>query len=186
MHEIEVLINRLREQGKTLVLAESCTAGLVADLMGRIPGVSNVLWGSFVCYTAQAKCVMLDLDPVRLQKYGLVSRETACDMARSALVKSGASLAAAVTGIAGPDSDESGLAAGTVWIATALRVAAPQKPVAAAPQKPVAATPGLTVDALAAQPLARLYQFSGSRNEVREQAARALVRDLLKALDKCV
>ena len=151
----EILIKQLRERGGALALAESCTAGLVSDLLARIPGASQVFWGSFVCYTAQAKSAMLDLDPVQLAKYGLVSRETACAMACAALEKSGASIAAAVTGIAGPGSGEDGIPAGTVWIATALR---------------------------GAEPCAVLHNFSGSRNEVRKQAAAAVLSGLLKAL----
>jgi nicotinamide-nucleotide amidase len=78
-------------------------------------------------------------------------------MAAAALLKSGASIAAAVTGIAGPGSD-SGIPAGTVWVATAVS---------------------------AVEPLAVLYNFTGSRNEVREQAAIAVIRELINALDRC-
>jgi len=62
-----------------------------------------------------------------------------------------------VTGIAGPGGDGSGIPAGTVWIAVALRAQAPG---------------------------AALYNFSGSRNEVRSQAARMVIKELLKALQK--
>ncbi|GHV95186.1 competence damage-inducible protein A [Spirochaetia bacterium] len=155
------LILELRERSQTLALAESCTAGLVADLLAGVPGASQVLWGSFVCYTAVAKCAMLGLDRQRLEQYGLVSVETACDMALGALAKSGASLAAAITGLAGPDGDGSAVPVGTVWVATARR--------------------GST------NALPREFHFQGSRNEVRMQAALAALEELLardRILDK--
>jgi len=155
--DAQLLIRRLSERERLLVLAESCTAGLAADLLARVPGASKVFWGSFVCYTAQAKIAMLGIDPRRLERYGLVSRETACDMAQAALAKSGAFIAGAVTGIAGPGGDGSGLPPGTVWIATALRGAAPR---------------------------AALFNFGGCRGEVRNQAAQTLIKELLGVLDK--
>ncbi|MDR2257578.1 MAG: nicotinamide-nucleotide amidohydrolase family protein, partial [Treponema sp.] len=97
----ENLVKKLYAASWTLVLAESCTAGLASDLIARIPGASRVLWGSFVCYTVEAKISMLGLNRDLIEKYGAVSRETACAMAEGALEKSGAPLAAAVTGLAG-------------------------------------------------------------------------------------
>jgi PncC family amidohydrolase len=99
-----------------VVLAESCTGGLAADLIARVPGASRVLWGSFVAYTPEAKTAMLGIDPALLAQYGLVSRETALAMARGALERSGADLAVSVTGLAGPGGDGSPLPVGTVWI----------------------------------------------------------------------
>jgi PncC family amidohydrolase len=144
----------IAEGPRPLVLAESCTAGMVSDLLARIPGASGVLWGSFVCYTAEAKISMLGLDSARLERYGLVSKETACDMALGALEKSGASIAAAVTGIAGPDGDGSAVPTGTVWAAAALR------------GKGIAA--------------AREYHFTGSRNGIRLKASTAVLEILLE------
>jgi PncC family amidohydrolase len=150
----QTLVRRLTESSRTLVLAESCTAGLAADMVACIPGASGVLWGSFVSYTLEAKIAMLGLDQKRLTQYGPVSRETACDMATGALEKSGAFIAAAITGLAGPDGDGSGVPLGTVWIATAMRHSS----------------------------TARVYHFSGSRNEIRFQAAQKALEDLLEVL----
>ena len=149
----EQLLRNLGAASRTLALAESCTAGLVSDFLAGLPGASRVLWGSFVCYTAGAKVSMLGLDRKRLERYGLVSGETVRDMALGALEKSGSSVAAAVTGLAGPDGDGSGVAVGTVWIAAALR--------------DKGAFP------------AREFRFQGSRNEVRLQAAAAVLEELL-------
>ena len=149
----ESLAQTLRRRSRVLVLAESCTAGLAADLLARVPGASEVLWGSFVCYTAEAKIAMLGLDRKRLERCGLVSEAAARDMALGALAKSGVSLSAAVTGLAGPGGDGSGAAVGTVWIARAET--------------------GRTA--------AREFHFQGSRNEIRLRAAAAVFEELLAA-----
>jgi PncC family amidohydrolase len=149
------LVEKLRAASWTLALAESCTAGLAADLIARIPGASYVLWGSFVSYTVEAKISMLGLDRGLIKKYGAVSRETACAMAEGALEKSGAPLAAAVTGLAGPGGDGSAVPVGTVWIATALR---------------------------GAETEAAVFFYRDSRNGIRNSAAAAVVEETLKRL----
>ena len=58
----EALIHKLKERSLTLALAESCTAGLVSALLAGIPGASEVLWGSFVTYTKEAKVSMLGIE----------------------------------------------------------------------------------------------------------------------------
>ena len=156
-HDAQLLVQSLRKKGKTAAIAESCTAGLVADLLVQIPGASEVFWGSFVCYTVQAKISMLGLDSQRLGQYGPVSKETACDMAQAALAASSAFIAAAVTGVAGPDGDGIETPAGTIWIATVKR---------------------------AASPLAKKFNFCGSRNEIRNRAAHEVIRELLNILDR--
>jgi PncC family amidohydrolase len=143
----EALFQKLSAVSRTLVLAESCTAGLVSSLLAGIPGASMVLWGSFVCYTREAKINMLGLDGDQLLINGLVSRETACLMALGALRKSGADIAAAVTGLAGPGGDDSN-AAGTVWIALALQDSSTN---------------------------VKGFHFTGTRNEVRLKAAIAVL-----------
>jgi len=142
------LVEKLKSLSLTLALAESCTAGLVSGFLANISGASQVLWGSFVCYTREAKISMLGLDSDELSVYGLVSRETAVSMAQGALNKSGVGLAAAVTGLAGPEGDGSGVPVGTVWIAASLRNG---------------------------QMRADEYHFSGSRNLVRIRATIALL-----------
>jgi len=146
------LVEKLKSLSSTLVLAESCTAGLVSGFLANIPGASGVLWGSFVCYTKEAKISMLGLDSDALSVHGLVSRETAVSMAAGALRASGAGLAASVTGLAGPQGDGSNVPVGTVWAAAALR------------------NGGTT---------ASEFHFSGSRNAVRLRAAIALL-ELIK------
>jgi len=116
----ESVIEKLKLFSLKLALAESCTAGFISGLLANISGASNVLWGSFVCYMQEAKVKMLDLDNEALCENGLVSRETACSMAEGALQKSGADLAASVTGLASMESDGR-VPGGTIWIALAIR-----------------------------------------------------------------
>jgi len=151
------LVEKLKSLSITLALAESCTAGLVSGFLANVPGASAVLWGSFVCYTREAKISMLGLDSAALAAHGLVSRETAVSMAQGALNKSGAGLAAAVTGLAGPGGDGSGVPVGTVWVAAAHR---------------------------GGQTLANEYHLSGSRNVVRIRAAIALLEMIKNILTK--
>ena len=112
----EKLVKRLTERGELIVAAESCTAGLAADLIARIPGASLVFWGSFVCYTGDAKDKMLGVPEALISKHGAVSRPVALAMAEGALEKSGAPWAFSVTGFAGPGGE-----AGTIWIGFANR-----------------------------------------------------------------
>ncbi|GHT59057.1 hypothetical protein FACS1894109_14270 [Spirochaetia bacterium] len=148
----ELLVKKLTALSKTLALAESCTAGLAADLIARFPGASNVLWGSFVSYTVDAKVKMLGLDRAMVEKYGPVSRETACAMAEAALEKSNADFAAAVTGLAGPGGDGTLVPVGTVWIALAVR---------------------------GGETKAQVFHYKDSRNGVRNSAAKQVVEVLL-------
>ena len=117
----EEIIERCKTLSIKLALAESCTAGIISAFLANTSGASRVLWGSFVCYTQEAKVSMLGLDNEKLNKYGLVSRETALSMAQGALLKSGAGIGAAVTGLAGPGGDGSGVPVGTIWTAAALK-----------------------------------------------------------------
>jgi len=141
-----------------LVLAESCTAGMVSSLLAGFPGASNVLWGSYICYTQEAKVSMLGLDNDRLDAYGLVSRETACAMAAGAMKKSGANIAAAVTGLAGPSGDGSSVPVGTVWVAVAGGIKTNVKE----------------------------FHFTGTRNSIRIRAAAAVLDEILNVLPECI
>ena len=156
----EALIRLLTGRSLYLAAAESCTAGLAADALARIPGASLCFWGSFVCYTPQAKIHMLGLEDEALARFGLVSKETARDMALGALEKSGVDAVFSVTGYAGPGGIHNGveIPEGTVWIATALRSSGPAEAVK--------------------------FHFTGSRNQVRRQAARKALEQIIIRLNK--
>ncbi|MAX01180.1 MAG: damage-inducible protein CinA [Sphingomonas sp.] len=95
----------------TLAVAESCTGGLLASLLTDVEGVSHAFERGFVVYSKAAKCELLNIAPEQIDRCGAVSAAVAKAMADGALAASGADIALAVTGFAGPGGpeDESGL-----------------------------------------------------------------------------
>ncbi len=96
--------------------AESCTGGLIAGMLTAIPGSSDTVNGGIVSYSNGIKHAVLGVRTQTLDRYGAVSEETACEMARGARVKLSVDVAVSVTGIAGPGGAEPGKPIGTVWI----------------------------------------------------------------------
>ncbi len=99
----------LATRGERLVLAESCTAGMVAGIFGQIPGISEVLCGSFVVYRTASKAAWLGIDPIVLDnpELGPVSAVVTRQLALAALEKTPEStIAAAITGHLGPNAPE--------------------------------------------------------------------------------
>ena len=113
----------LTERGLTVAAAESCTGGLLSKRLTDIPGSSRFFIGGIVAYSAQAKISMLGVDPGLIKEKGAVSREAALAMADGAREKLGAGIGVGITGIAGPDSDGSGLEVGIVFIALTTKEA---------------------------------------------------------------
>lgn len=107
--------------GRTVALAESCTGGLVCAALTEIPGSSAVLDRGFVTYSNEAKRQTLGVPEEILDAFGAVSVATAWAMAQGALAKSGADVAVAISGIAGPDGGSEHRPVGTVVFARALR-----------------------------------------------------------------
>src|SRR5512137_270088 len=106
----------LRERQLKLATAESCTGGLVADLITNVPGSSDYYLGGIVAYAYEAKVALLDVSWDTLKAFGAVSRETVLEMARGARKKLGADVAIAVSGIAGPGGGLPNKPVGTTWI----------------------------------------------------------------------
>ncbi len=96
------IIAAYRDRGWMIALAESCTGGLIAGALTEIAGSSAVVDRGFVTYTNQAKMDLIGVSATTLESFGAVSKETALQMAHGALMRSGADVAVAVTGIAGP------------------------------------------------------------------------------------
>ena len=92
----------LMQHGMLVATAESCTGGLIAAAMTSVAGSSSWFDRGFVTYSNAAKLEMLGVAPATLEHHGAVSEPTAREMAVGALSKSGAHIAVAVTGIAGP------------------------------------------------------------------------------------
>src|SRR5256885_16730461 len=90
----------------TIITAESCTCGLLATVLSEAPGAGKILHGGFVTYTKEHKAVALGVPDELLRSKGAVCDEVACAMADGALARSHADLAAAITGVAGPEPDD--------------------------------------------------------------------------------
>lgn len=107
--------------GRKIVLAESCTGGLVCAAITEIPGSSDVLERGFVTYSNEAKIESLGVSAELIDTFGAVSVAVAWGMARGALKHSDADIAVAITGIAGPGGGSDSKPVGTVVFACALR-----------------------------------------------------------------
>jgi nicotinamide-nucleotide amidase len=107
----------LASSGETLALAESCTGGLVASRITGVAGSSEYFDRGLVTYSRRAKAELLGVSGEIFRLYGEVSEECALAMARGLIERHGATIAASVTGIAGPGGGTPAKPVGTVWIA---------------------------------------------------------------------
>ena len=122
--------------GRRVSLAESCTGGLVAAALTEIAGCSEMFERSYVTYSNEAKTEMLRVSADVIDTFGAVSVATAWSMAQGALAASGADVAVAITGVAGPEGGTSKKPVGTVVFARAERGADPVGPVGRPPLNP--------------------------------------------------
>ena len=123
---VEPLAEALRTRGLKLATAESCTGGLIAAACTSIAGSSDWFERGYVTYSNAAKTEMLGVEAALIAAHGAVSEPVVRAMADGALARSGADLALAVTGIAGPGGAVPGKPVGTVWLAWARRGASVQ------------------------------------------------------------
>ena len=107
----------LKARHLTLSVAESCTGGLLGDMITDIPGSSDYFVGGVVAYSYEAKELLLNVRHETLFEFGAVSRETALEMARGARRAFRVDLALSITGIAGPGGGMPGKPVGLVYIA---------------------------------------------------------------------
>ena len=114
-------IGLLQEKGLTLVTAESCTGGMIANSIVERSGVSSVFAGSAVTYSNALKEKMLGVPAEVLREHGAVSQECACAMAKGAAEHLGADAAVATTGIAGPDGGTPEKPVGLVYVAACVK-----------------------------------------------------------------
>jgi len=136
-----------------LVTAESCTGGWIAKTITDVSGCSDWFDCGMAAYSYEAKQAMLGVRIETLMECGAVSRETVVEMVSGALIHSGASVAVAVTGIAGPTGGTPEKPVGTVWIGWKRRGGYPD---------------------------ARLFHFSGDRESVRRQTVAAALQGLIE------
>jgi nicotinamide-nucleotide amidase len=142
----------LSARGWTAATAESCTGGLVAGAITDIAGSSGWFDRGFVTYSNEAKVELLGVRAETLARHGAVSEGTAREMVAGALERSLASIAVAVTGIAGPGGGTADKPVGLVWFAWAVR--------------------GGSVDAIS-------HRFPGDRAAVRDGSVGAALAGLL-------
>ena len=155
MTRIEYIAKTLTERKQTVTCAESCTGGLLSAALTSVAGSSAYFERSFVTYSDQSKRQLLNVNDSTLRHYGAVSEETVREMALGALIASKCDYALSISGIAGPDGGTADKPVGTVWFgfATKRRIWAKQD------------------------------QFSGNREQVRQQAvqyALAILEHYLK------
>ena len=118
------VVNDLADAGKAVATAESCTGGWIAKSITDIAGSSAVFGYGVVSYSNGAKESMLGVKNATLEKHGAVSEPVVEEMADGVLHLSGADIAVAVSGIAGPDGGTDDKPVGTVWFAWAVRAGA--------------------------------------------------------------
>jgi len=112
---------RLLAARARVVTAESCTGGWIAKALTDIPGSSQYFSEGYVTYSNRAKERDLGVSPKALSRHGAVSREVVRQMADGALRRSGAHIAVAVSGVAGPDGGTRAKPVGTVWFCWATK-----------------------------------------------------------------
>ncbi len=155
----ESLVTTLSEAGKTVTTAESCTGGWIAKAITDIPGSSAVYAYGIVSYSNGAKESVLGVQDSTLADKGAVSEPVVTEMANGALKLSGADIAVAVSGVAGPDGGTEEKPVGTVCFGWALRTAS-----------------GFSADS-------ELQFFDGDRNEIRVQSVAHALRGIIDRLN---
>ena len=148
-----VVLDQLRARKARLVVAESCTGGLLSGRITAVPGASDVFIGAVVAYDNVVKSGMLDVPPELLERHGAVSEQVVGAMAAGVQRQFAVDAALAVTGIAGPTGGTPEKPVGTVWLAARLGT----------------------------QSRALQRVFPGDRGEIRARAAQAAL-DLLRRL----
>jgi len=151
----ESLVTTLSEAGKTVTTAESCTGGWIAKAITDIPGSSAAFAYGIVSYSNGAKESLLGVKNPTLIDHGAVSEAVVIEMAAGALHLSGADMAVAVSGVAGPDGGSEEKPVGTVCFAWAVRKGS-----------------GMSADS-------ESQVFDGNRNEVRVQSVAHALRGVL-------
>ena len=153
--QLQNLASNLSTQNLKVTCAESCTGGLLAANLTRLPGSSAWFDMGFVTYSNEAKQQMLNVNPTTLAHYGAVSEEVVREMALGALISSKADYALSISGIAGPAGGSEDKPIGLVWfgLASKKRIWAESK------------------------------IFNGDRDQVRAQAVQHAVQLLLSKLD---
>lgn len=151
-----VVVTKLIEKDLSISAAESLTAGLFQSTLAEIPGVSKIYDGGFITYANTAKSDILGISPENIKKYGVVSEETAKQMAQQTQNKMKTDIAISFTGVAGPDELEN-QKAGTVWIGLAIK------------NSPV---------------IAKQFHFAGNRETIRQRSVLSGLKWILDEINE--
>ena len=116
-----VVVRMLEQRNETLATAESCTGGLIANLITNVSGASEIFLAGYVTYANSAKSDVLNVDSKLIEKHGAVSQAVARAMAEGARTRAASTYALATTGIAGPTGGSDEKPVGTVYIALASK-----------------------------------------------------------------
>lgn len=158
MIELQTL---LRANNQTITTAESCTGGLVASMITKISGSSDIFNGSIVTYSNKIKNQELNVKNETLEKFGAVSIEVVNEMLNGVISKFDANFAIAISGIAGPNGGTKNKPVGTVIIG---------------------------ISDSNNHKIVNIYNFKGSREDIQIQAAKVALREIYKfvqnSLDK--
>ncbi|HAN21789.1 MAG: hypothetical protein A2Y15_00200 [Clostridiales bacterium GWF2_36_10] len=152
---VKELIMLLTEKNMKIATAESCTGGLIAQMITSVSGASAVFDCGVVAYSNEIKKSLLGVKAETLEKYGAVSEQTAFEMAQGVRILSNADIAVSVTGIAGPGGGSAEKPVGTVCIGVSTEL----------------------------KNITKSFHFDGDRDEVRKMTAEAaleLVMYMLK------
>lgn len=144
----------LSESDLWLAVAESCTGGLIGNLITNAPGSSAYFRGGVIAYSNEVKMGMLKVSESTLHEFGAVSEETVLEMAIGVRKALKTDIGLSVSGIAGPDGGTEEKPVGTVWI-------------------------GLSTNEMET---AELFHLKGERQEIKEQAARMALQLVLDYL----
>ncbi len=113
------VINKIKSKGQTLSLAESCTGGWLSKIVTDVSGASAVYMGGICSYSNEVKMNLLGVKEDTLSQYGAVSEQTARQMATGVRNAMKTDIGVGITGIAGPESDNTKKPVGLIYIAVA-------------------------------------------------------------------
>jgi len=153
----DAVIAAAKQRGETIGVVESCTGGLLGQLLTDVAGASSVFQGGLITYSNELKTLLAGVDPAILSPGGpgAVSSQTAAAMAHGGLDRLGCAHCLAITGIAGPDGGTPAKPVGTVWITLASRGGGPD---------------------------VRQFRMTGPRHAVRDWAAKSAMAMLWQRL----
>lgn len=156
----ETLVSMLQTAGKTVATAESCSGGWIAKAITDVAGSSEIFAYGIVSYSNGAKEALLGVQTGTLYDNGAVSEAVVEEMAQGALSLSGADIAVAVSGVAGPGGGSEEKPVGTVWFAWAVR------------------------DGSAVKTTSHCEQFTGDRERVRQLTVVHALQGVRKRIER--